>query len=75
MKTTKLHMDLRQGQVLLIGDSRIVLEHKSGQAARLCIEAPRDVKITRQPTETTSAQECASSPSTGKEQSHGQYPV
>ena len=36
---TKLHVDLKLGQVLIIGDTAIRLEKKSGQVARLLIEA------------------------------------
>lgn len=73
MSTSKLHIDLRQGQALVIGNTRIVLEHKSGQAARLCIEAPRDVKITRDGNTNHGAQECASS--SMKELTNGKYPL
>lgn len=42
---TKLHVDLKHGQVLLIGDTVIRLEKKSGQVARLLIEAAPDTPI------------------------------
>ena len=38
----KMHVDLKLGQVLLIGDAVIRLEKKSGQVARLLIEAAPD---------------------------------
>lgn len=42
---TKLHVDLKLGQVLIIGDTAIRLEKKSGQVARLLVEAAPDTKI------------------------------
>ena len=42
----KMHVDLKLGQVLLIGDTVIRLEKKSGQVARLLIEADPDTPIT-----------------------------
>lgn len=41
----KMHVDLKLGQVLLIGDTVIRLEKKSGQVARLLIEADPDTPI------------------------------
>lgn len=41
----KMHVDLKLGQVLLIGDTVIRLEKKSGQVARLLIEAAPDTQI------------------------------
>lgn len=41
----KMHVDLKLGQVLLIGDAVIRLEKKSGQVARLLIEAAPDTQI------------------------------
>ena len=42
---TKLHVDLKPGQVLIVGDAVIRLEKKSGQVARLLVEAAPDTKI------------------------------
>ena len=43
---TTLHVDLKLGQVLIIGDTAIRLEKKSGQVARLLIEAAPNTRIT-----------------------------
>ena len=42
---TKMHVDLKPGQALIVGDSVIRLEKKSGQVARLLIEAAPDTPI------------------------------
>lgn len=44
-----LRIDLRPGEGLDIDNGRAVIrmESKTGQLARLAIEAPKDVKITR----------------------------
>ncbi len=42
---TKLHVDLKLGQVLVVGGAVIRLEKKSGQVARLLIEAAPDTPI------------------------------
>ncbi|MFV3090158.1 hypothetical protein ACNJYG_06635 [Pseudomonas sp. GW6] len=42
---TKMHVDLKPGQVLIIGGAAIRLEKKSGQVARLLIEAAPDTQI------------------------------
>jgi sRNA-binding carbon storage regulator CsrA len=43
-------MDLRPGERVLLGDTGVEIEvvHKSGQAARLRVMAPRSVRITKQ---------------------------
>ena len=42
---TKMHVDLKPGQALIVGDAVIRLEKKSGQVARLLIEAAPDTQI------------------------------
>ena len=67
-----LHIDLRVGQSLRLGDAVVTLQEKSGRMARLTVRAPEAVQVRQQP----GAQECASSPPWGiKEQAHGQHPV
>lgn len=41
----KMTVDLRRHETLTIGEARVHLEHKSGQIARLVIEAPADTRI------------------------------
>ena len=71
---TTLYVDLALGQSLHIGDTRVSLVKKHGQASHLRIDAPPGVRI-RRPIKPTSALECASLPEVGKEQAHGQHPV
>ena len=67
-----MHIDLRVGQSLRLGDAVVTLKEKSGRMARLTVRAPDAVQVRQQP----SAQECApTTPALGKEQSHGKYPV
>lgn len=40
-----LKLDLRVGETLYIGESRVQLEKKSGQSARLTIDAHSNIKI------------------------------
>ena len=68
MSHSKLHVELRIGETLHIGNSTVTLEKKSGQRARLLVQAHAGITITK-----PSAQECAPSPE--KEPSYGQYPV
>ena len=42
----KLTVDLRTNETLTIGEVRVRLERKSGQIARLVIDAPEQVRIT-----------------------------
>ena len=42
---TKMHVDLKPGQALIVGDAVIRLEKKSGQVARLLIEAAPETQI------------------------------
>ena len=42
----KLTVDLRPNETLAIGDARIRLERKSGQLARLSIDAPAKMPVT-----------------------------
>ena len=63
-----MHIDLRVGQSLRVGDAVLTLKEKSGRLARLTVRAPGAVQVRQQP----GAQECASSPHRGsKEQTHG----
>ncbi|OFE44639.1 hypothetical protein [Acinetobacter towneri] len=41
----KLILDLRQGDVLNIGDAKVRLIKKSGQLARICVEADNHIEI------------------------------
>lgn len=71
---TKRIIELAAGDSALIGGARITLVEKSGKRARIVVQAPAEVPI-QHPITNPSAHECASSPITGKEQSHGKYPV
>ena len=62
-----MHIDLRVGQSLRLGDAVLTLQEKSGRMARLTVRAPEAVQVRQQQ---PGAQECASSTTTGKEQSH-----
>ena len=63
-----MHIDLRVGQSLRLGDAVVTLQEKSGRMARLTVRAPEAVQVRQQP----SAQECASSPHRGsKEHTYG----
>ena len=67
-----MHIDLRVGESLRLGDAILTLKEKSGRLARLTVRAPGAVQVRQQP----GAQECASLPHRGsKEQAHGQHPV
>ena len=67
-----MHIDLRVGESLRLGDAVLTLKEKSGRLARLTVRAPGAVQVRQQP----GAQECVSSPHRGsKEQAHGQHPV
>jgi hypothetical protein len=62
-----MHIDLRVGESLRLGDAVLTLKEKSGRLARLTVRAPGAVQVRQQP----GAQECASSPHWGsKEQAH-----
>lgn len=65
---TKMHVDLRVGEVLVIGGAAIRLEKKSGQVARLAIVADEGTEI-KNPTQ---ARKSALQP-TGAH--HGEHPV
>ena len=67
-----MHIDLRVGQSLRLGDAVLTLQEKSGRMARLTVRAPEAVQVRQQQ---PGAHECASSPGTGKEHTHGQYPL
>ena len=63
-----MHIDLRVGQSLRLGDAVLTLQGKSGRMARLTVRAPGAVQVRQQP----GAQECASSPHWGsKEHTYG----
>lgn len=72
--TGTMHIDLRVGESLRVGDSVITLAKKDGQRARLTVTAPRSTPVVR-PNQQPSAQECASSPIAGKEHTHGKHPL
>ncbi len=44
-----LHIDLKIGDAVSIGEATVTLEDKSGKLARLRIDADKDVKISRLP--------------------------
>ncbi len=44
-----MRIDLRPGDRVQVGDIIVTLEEKSGQRARLNIEAPESVRINKQP--------------------------
>ena len=76
MSATKFHIELAAGQSITVGDAIVTLQHKSGQRARLLVQAPANTPVThpgRNPVSNPSAHECA--PSTPKERHHGQYHV
>ncbi|WP_431106613.1 hypothetical protein [Variovorax paradoxus] len=73
MSTTLVHVELRVGETMRIGDTLITLSQKSGQRARLAICADPSTNIVRpRGRNTTGAQECASSP---EEAANGKHPV
>ena len=43
--TSTMHIDLRIGQTLFIGDAQVTLLQKSGQLARLHVQAPRSIAV------------------------------
>ena len=43
--TSTMHIDLRIGQTLFIGDAQVTLLQKSGQLARLHVQAPRSIVV------------------------------
>lgn len=52
---SNLVIDLRVGESIAVtGEARIELVHKSGQFARLRVIAPREVRITKQSTDSKS---------------------
>ena len=75
---TRIHIEVRAGESFAIGGATVTLEHKSGQRARLLVQAEPGIAVChpgRMPTINPSAQECASSANRAKEHTHGQYPV
>ena len=78
MSATKFHIELVVGQSITVGDTIVTLQHKSGQRARLLVQAPANTPVThpgRNPVSNPSAHECAPSAVTTKEHTHGQYPI
>lgn len=59
---SRLITNMKVGQCLLIdgGKIRVSLEAKSGQVARLVVEAPESVSVTLPACRVTHAQECES---------------
>ena len=43
-----LHLDAKAGDVLVVGDTRIQLVHKSGRRVRLSITGPADVELLKE---------------------------
>lgn len=75
---TRMKVDLKVGETLIIGDTKVSLEQKSGQLARLVIVAPDDMPIqppgTRQrATEASTARKSALH--IDKEHTHGEHAV
>ena len=60
-----MHIDLRVGQSLRLGDAVVTLQEKSGRIARLTVRAPEAVQVRQQQ---PGAQECASSPPRGSKE-------
>ena len=60
-----MHIDLRVGQSLRLGDAIVTLQGKSGRIARLTVRAPEAVQVRQQQ---PGAQECASSPPRGSKE-------
>ena len=80
MSQSKLHVELRIGETLHIGNSTVTLEKKSGQRARLLVQSDAGIRMIppnagHKPNTNLSAHECASSAVTTKEHTHGQYPI
>lgn len=71
---SKRTIELAAGDSALIGGARITLVEKSGKRARIVVQAPSGIPIVH-PITNPSAHECASSPKTGKELSHGKYAI
>ena len=44
-----MHIDLRVGQSLRLGDAVVTLQEKSGRMARLTVRAPGAVQVRQQP--------------------------
>lgn len=72
---SKLMVDLKVGETLVIGSALVRLEKKSGQIARLEIKANRDTAIIppRKQGKHDSAHECA--PEKKMEYSHGEHAI
>ena len=77
MSHSKLHVELRIGETLHIGNSTVTLEKKSGQRARLLVQSDAGIRMIppnagHKPNTNPSAHECASLPHRGsKEHTYG----
>ena len=74
MTNTTMHVELREGETLHVGDAQITLSKKDGKRARFMVQAPRSTTI-KHPKQQPSAHECAPTPEQGKEHTHGQHAV
>ena len=63
-----LHIELRIGESLQVGDALITLGGQSGRRARLAVQAPKSLTVRRNIN--PSAQERAPQPEKGKEHPH-----
>ncbi|MDR0457842.1 MAG: hypothetical protein LBH10_02250 [Burkholderiaceae bacterium] len=68
-----IHVDLKVGESVAVGDALITLSQKSGQRARLAVRANPSIAVSRLAARgSPGAQECASSTEGSP---RGQYPV
>lgn len=67
---SKLIVDVRVGEKLIIGDTVVSLASKSGQLARLVVEARPDIKII-----TPKKQRMSAEPLKKEEGTHGEHPI
>lgn len=68
------YIELAAGDSFSVGGATVTLQQKSGKRARIVVQAPSGIPIVH-PITNPSAHECASSPKTGKELSHGKYAI
>lgn len=72
-----MHLDLKVGESVTIGDANLTVIEKSGQRVRLQVLADKNIKISRlgrvAPSAISGAQECASLP-VAKEHTNGKPP-
>ena len=69
---SKRTIELAAGDSFSVGGATVTLQQKSGQRARIVVQAPSGIPIVH-PITNPGAHECASTPDTGKEQPHGKY--